>query len=145
MADNRPSIGYGATFQIHDDSSPGSYTTIGYVTNITPPGPTRDAVDVTNSGSANGWRTFVPGLRDGGETSFEIVFVPNSAGVTLIYAELDRDQPSQCKITLPGATAYSWTFDAIITGIEPTAPIDDKMSATVTLKITGKPTLAAGS
>lgn len=145
MADNRPSIGYGAKFHVHDDSSPGAFVEVGYITNISGPGMSRDAVDVTNSNSPNGYREFIGGLRDGGELSFDIVFVPNSAGITALLAEYDRDQASNCKITLPGATAYAWTFDGICTGFEPAAPMDDKMTASVTFKVSGKPALAAGS
>lgn len=145
MADNKPTIGYGAKFYVHDDSSPGSYVDVGYVTNITGPGMSRDAVDVTNSNSPNGYREFIGGLRDGGEVSFDIVFVPNAPGITLLLAEYDREQASQCKITLPGTTAYMWTFDGVCTGFEPAAPIDGKMTASVTFKISGKPTLAVSS
>lgn len=143
MADNKISIGYGIIFQIHDDSSPGDYIDIGYVTNVTPPSISRDAIDITSSSSANGWREFIPGLRDGGETSFEMLTVPNSLGITTVLAAVDSDQPSQCRIRIFGTSNPRWDFDAIVTGFENSAPIDDKMTSTVTLKITGKPTLTA--
>lgn len=35
----------------------------------------------------------------------------------------------------------SWVFNALVTGIEPTAKVDDKLSASITFKVTGVPTL----
>lgn len=52
------------------------------------------------------------------------------------------------EITLTGGsgthTVHSgtvWTFEALVTGIEPTAKIDDKLAANITFQITGLPTI----
>jgi predicted secreted protein len=134
-------IGHGALLKVADDNSPASYITVGEITSITMPGIARDAVDATHSESTQKWREFIAGLKDGGEVSAELNFVPGSTGMTRLLAQLDQDELSSCKITLPTTPAYEWQFDAILTGLESEAPVDDKMTATVTFKVSGKPVL----
>lgn len=134
-------IGHGALFKLANDASPASYVTVGEINSITMPGIARDAVDVTHSESPQKWREFIAGLKDGGDVSAEINFIPGSAGVTLLLSQLDQDELSACKITLPTTPAYEWQFDAILTGFESEAPIEDKMTATVTFKVSGRPVL----
>lgn len=145
MAQTKARIGFGVLFKIESDASPQAFITVGEVLNVKPPAISRDAVDATHTESPNGYREFIPGLKDGGEVSFDINFIPGSQGVTTLMAQLAIDGSSACKITLPGTPSYEWAFDAILTGFEPDAPIDDKMTASVTFKVTGQPTLGAAS
>jgi len=142
MAQTKARIGYGVLFKIESDASPQAFITVGEVLNVKPPSLSRDAVDATHTESPNGYREFIPGLKDGGEVSFDINFVPGATGITTLLAQLGLDTASACKISLPGTPAYDWSFDAILTGFEPDAPIDDKMTASVTFKVTGQPSLA---
>jgi len=140
-------IGYGVLLKIADDNSPANYSVVGEQTNVTPPSIAGDAVEATHMQSPNAAREFVPGLVDGGEVSIEINYVPTSAGVTT-FMDLLRTVAT-CRIEFPltaGQTVNAkWDFDAILTGFEPEAPIDDKMAATVTFKVTGLPTFTQGS
>lgn len=135
-------LGFGALLKIANDSSPATYVTIGKINSLSGPGIARDAVEVTHMQSPNGYREFIPGLKDGGEVTAEINFLPADAGLTTLLAQLDDSQLSACKITLPTTPAYEWSFDAIVTGLPVEIPMDDKMTMEVTLKVSGKPTLA---
>lgn len=135
-------IGHGTTFAIQT-GSPLDYETIAEVTNITPPNLARDAVDATHTASEEGWREFIPGLKDAGEVSIELNFVPGSDSTDLLMEAFNAAEPVTCKITFPDSPATEWTFAAIMTGFETEAPVDDKMTATATFKLTGKPTLGA--
>ena len=128
-------IGYNTLFGISDDSGT-TYDTVAEVTNITPPGETLDIIDATHMLSPNKTREFIEGLKDPGETSFEMNFVAGAtAGDSLIRS---LSGPQMCRITFPNG--YTWTFVAIKTGYEVEAPIDDKMTATVTMKVTSSVT-----
>jgi predicted secreted protein len=141
-------IGYGNLFQILDTTaSPDTWTTVGEVVNITPPSFARDAQDATHTESTEGWREFIPGLKDAGEISAELNLVPDSNTMDLILATFDSDALQQVRIlfkdgvqTGPTPTCSRFTCTGIITGFPLEAPMDDKMSATVTVKISGKPT-----
>lgn len=133
------SIGYGTLFKIGDAGSPEVFTAVAEVTSITPPGMSRDAIDATHMESPDKFREFIAGLIDGGEVSFDLNFVPGGASTTLLLAELEAP-PGNKQVVF--ATGEIFSFVGFCTGFEPEAPVDDKMTATATYKVTGKPTLA---
>lgn len=136
-------IGYGTLLKIESRDSPNQMKVVGELTSVSMPAISRDAIDVTHMQSLEKWREFIAGLKDGGEVSGDLNFVPGSDGTTRLMAELAQDEVTSCEISIPTTPAYKWTFDAILTGFEPgDAPVDDKMAGTVTFKVTGKPTLA---
>lgn len=132
-------IGYGVLFKIGNGATPEVFTTVAEVTNITPPGMSRDSVDASHEQSPNAWREFIPGMKDGGEVSFDINFVPGGSTTLLLLAEMDA-APGNKQIVWP--TGEIMSFVSFETGFEPDTPIDDKMVATVTYKVSGQPTLA---
>jgi predicted secreted protein len=135
-------IGFGTVFQIRDiAASPIAYVTVGEVTNITLPNLTRDAVDATHTESTEGYREFIPGLKDSGEASIEMNFVSGSASDTLIRAQFALDTLTACKILFDTSPEDGVSFNAILTGYEVQAPLDDKVAATLTLKVSGKVTV----
>jgi predicted secreted protein len=143
------SIGFNTLFQIFDETvSPSAWTTIAEVTSITPPALARDAQDATHTESTGGWREFIPGLKDGGEVSVEMNFIPGGAGVALILSQFNSSDLTQCRVLFPDGThganptSTIWAFNAVCTGFAPEAPIDDVMKATAKFKVTGQPTFS---
>lgn len=135
-------IGYSTLFKTGNGASPEVFTTLSEVTNITPPALARDTVDATHEESPGAWREFIAGLKDGGEISLDLNFVPGGAAAASLMGELDLDGPLAVKnrqILFPDGCYFA--FAGILTAFEPDAPIDDKMSASVTIKVTGKPIL----
>lgn len=132
-------IGYGVAFKIGNGAVPELFTTVAEVTDIKPPNWSRDSVDATHNQSPDGHREFILGLADGGEVSFDVNFVPGSATTLLLMAEKVADMSNK-QIIFPNGEIM--TFRAGCTGFEPTAPIDDKMAATVTYKVSGTVTLS---
>jgi len=136
---------FGTLLKIGDGLSPESFTTIAEVTDISGPGLELDAIEATSHSSTGGYKEFIGGLLDGGEVSFEISFIPTNATHSytsgLIYALRNRTVRN-FQLVFPNVGATTWAFAALVTGFEPKEPVDDKLSASVTLKITGQPTLA---
>lgn len=129
-------IGYGAKFAIGDGASPETFDDLAEVISITPPSDTLDVVDVTHLQSPNRTREFLAGLRDPGECSFEMNFIPGSDADVAIQGVRDNGgEPVNCQITFPNNV--TWTFAGILTGYDPAIPLEDKMTATVTFKVTG--------
>ncbi|MZR14225.1 phage tail protein [Maritimibacter sp. DP07] len=138
-------IGYGASISCSDtDLASPDANSIGEVVNITPPSPTRDIIDVTHMGSPNTAREFIVGLIDYGECQFEINWNPQNATDSLLQGIGVEDLPRDYKLTfaLTGGGTATCTFRGYLTGYERSAPVDDKMAATVTLKVTGAPVWA---
>jgi predicted secreted protein len=141
------SIGHQNLFQILDTSvSPETWTTVAEVRNITPPSYARDAQDATHTESTEGWREFIPGLKDAGDISCELNLVPDSNSMDLVLAQFNTDELVQVRILFADGTQGAvptcsrFTCNVVVTGFAMEAPLDDKMSATLTAKISGKPT-----
>ncbi len=135
-------IGYGTLFKTGDGASPEVFTALAEVTAITPPKMARDTVDVSHEQSPGAWREFIAGMKDGGDVSLDLNFVGAGPAMLALTAELDLDGPSAVKnrqITFVDGSKF--TFAAILTALEPDAPLDKQMTATATFKVTGKPTL----
>lgn len=133
MAESAALIGYGSIFEISTDDGT-TYISVGEVTDITPPSDSLDVIDVTHMQSPNRTREYIVGLRDPGECSFEIAFVPGSPGDLQIQTVRDAGERVTCRITYPNDV--TWTFSGLLTGYEPTVPTGEKMSASVTFKVT---------
>ena len=136
MAASSADIGYGSSFAIGDGADPEVFTSVAEVTNIDLPGYSRDAIDVTHMSSDDTFREYIAGLMDGGEVTIELNFVASASDI-LIAALIAGLQ--NYRITVNTVT---FTFAAVMTGYQPTAPNDDKMTASATFKVSGKPTLA---
>jgi hypothetical protein len=128
------SIGYGSTFAISTDGG-NVYIPLAEVLDVTPPSDSIDIIDATNMDSPDATREYILGLNDPGECSLEMNFIPGSAADQKIQAVRAARQAVYCRITYPNAV--TWTFLGILTGYEPAVPTGDKMSATVTFKVTG--------
>ena len=116
-------------------------TAIAELTNIGGPSLSAATIDATSHDSADGYREFLQGLRDGGEISIEGNFIPGNAGQVAIVTDLNDGSLDEYTITFPAVMATTWTFDAIVTAFESSSPFDDKASFTATLKVSGKPVL----
>jgi hypothetical protein len=139
MAESVALLGYGSKFEISSANSPDAYTEIAEITSITPPSAALDQIDVTHMQSPNRNREFISGLNDPGEASFDMNFVPGSASDDILFALLTLgvgvSRRRNLRITFPNTVR--WTFSGELVGYEPAVPFDDKMTATVTFKVSG--------
>ncbi len=135
MADTKASIGYGITFEMADIATPTAFTYIAEIYDVTPPSESTDTPDATHMQSPNRTREFIEGLTDPGEASFEMNYVPGSdSDKALIDAKGKR---KWCRLTFPNGVQL--LFRGVRQGYERNAPTDDKMTATVTWKVSGEP------
>lgn len=138
-------FGFGAELA-WDPAGGTSYTTIGQIQSITGPGLTRETVDVTTHDNANMWRSFIKGLKDGGELSFDILYDPvlgtHNYSLGLLSDFGDDSTIPNFRLTFPDAANTQWTFPGIVTNFEASEPIDDALKASITIKVSGTPTLA---
>lgn len=135
---------FGTQLQRGDGATPTeTFTAIANVTDITPPGLERETLDVTSHGSPDGWREFIGGLKDGGEVEIELNYDPREHDADF-KADLEDSEPRNYKVVWPG-TLGEWSFKAVLTNFETSAPHDDKLSASATFKVSGKPTITTGA
>lgn len=136
---------YGTLLQSGDGGAPEVFTTVAEVTDISGPSLALDPLDVTSHESPGAFREFVGGLLDGGEVTFTINYVPTGAthdATTGLLADMVARTVRNFQLIFPDVGATQWSFSALVTAFEPAEPVDDRLSAELTLKVTGQPTLA---
>jgi len=143
MTESNAISAFGTLLQRGDGADPENFTPIAEVLDIKPPALSADTEEVTHQGSPDGWKEYIVTLLDGGEVSFDINFIPTDTthnAAAGLLADYSARTKRNWKVVFPDGTA--WQFAAYVTGFEPDAPVGGKLAASVTLKVTGKPTLA---
>lgn len=103
------------------------------ILDTTPPGQSRESIDTSHTATPNGDMTFIPSkLVDNGECQVELAFHPDVA--VPIHSD-----PETVTIHFPSGT--TWSFQGFLTNHEPAAPIDDRMTVTATIKVSGPITI----
>jgi predicted secreted protein len=116
-----------------------NFVALGELNDIQPPSPTKETVDTTHMGSTGGYREFISGLKDGGEVTFQINFI--YADYLIFKSNFEHDNNTRkYRVVFPDSPATYWEFDAIVTDIPPNAPTADKVTADITLKVSGQST-----
>lgn len=136
MSDAR--IGYDSSYHISNGDSPETFFEVGEVFNITPGEESTDRVDVTHYKSPDRRREFIAGLIDPGEATFEINWVPGNETDEFLRDLRTSGETRTHKIVFPNDVTVS--FDAIILSYSKAIPLDDKMTATITVAVSGAET-----
>lgn len=103
------------------------------IIDTTPPEQTRESIQTSHTETANDAHTFIPAdLSDPGELSFDINFDPDESPPINGATE---------SITITFASGTTWAFSGFMTGYTPAAPMDDRMTASVTVKVSGPITI----
>lgn len=135
MSDTEARIGYGTVLELALASKPSEFHYIAEMFNATPPSDTDDQVEATHFQSANRYREYIPGLSDGGETSYEMNYVPGSP--TDRFLNRIKGKGLIARLTFPNGIQI--IFRASRQGYEKATPLDDRMTATLSLKVSGEP------
>lgn len=129
-------IGFSTEFHRHDGEEPGQFIQVGQVVDLTPPNLSRETVDVTHHQSPKRFREFVGALLDAGEMSFSVQM--SGPGVMSSFIK-DMTEKKALKYKMVWPDGVEWPFAGLVTGVTPEAPIDDKMMAGITIKLSGVP------
>lgn len=114
-----------------------TFTEIGELRDTTPPALSRNEIELTNHNDEDD--SYIVGIRRHGTMNVNINFVPRNAthdhltGLQKAWFDGTRDI---YKLTYPDGT--SWLFSGFVTNVGPSAPVDDRLSADVNIRPTGK-------
>lgn len=102
-------------------------------------GMTRASVSTLHSETPEGWMTKMASrIKDAGSIDVELAFNPNTSPPI-------NEAASAGEIRFPtpagGSTPAKWAASMFMTNYKPTVPIDERMTAAVTLEISGKITI----
>lgn len=133
--------GVGTSFKRGDGASSESFTAIAEVNSITGPNKSRETIDVTSLDSVGGYKEFIGSFRDAGEVTLNMNFTFD--GYNDMNDDFELDTLTNYQIVLPDTGNSTFEFAALVSALGLAVPMDDKVTADVTLKISGQVTLTS--
>jgi Lambda phage tail tube protein, TTP len=134
---------FGTLLQREISPGSGTFTTVSQIgADISGPGQKGDTIDTTTHNQATPYKSFMSGLKEGGDVKFPLFFDPSDATHTVIISDFEAGVPVNYKLVPPFSPAAAWSFAALVVDISHTYKIKDAVMAEVTFKVSGKPTLA---
>ena len=125
-----------------ETSTPGTYAVFAQSKDIDGPSAEADQIETSHRDSL--FRKWQPGMRDGGELTFDIVFDPDLPGhdptlADSVYSDWENGVVSNYQVTYPGAGTDTTTcvFSGFISTFGFSAPMEDALTAAITLKVNG--------
>jgi len=145
MAASQAVLGYGTLLQRGNVSTPDGFTTLAEVVKLDGPKMKKDKKEVTHMESPGGYKEYIGALKDGGEVTISVNFIPSDGThdqTTGVIADYEGDIRRYWKIVWPTDPSYSATFLAEVMDIGFKDPIDDALQMDLTLQLTGAPSWA---
>lgn len=128
--------------KLNTTTSPNSYDTIGQVVSVSGPDGNVPEIDVTHLLSTG--KEYIGGLPDFGNVAMEVIWDP--ATTANKHSEIWTDFLAQTvdgyRIFLTDSPQSTITFNAYPSQYSVNLAVDDKVGATISLRVTGSPTLA---
>ena len=131
--------GVGTAFKRGDGASNEQFSAIAEINSITGPNKSRGTIDVTSLDSTGGYREFIGSFRDAGQVDLNMNFT--MAGYNDMNDDFESSALVNYQIVLPDTNATTFEFAGFVTAIGMALTTDDKITATVTIKISGQVTM----
>jgi len=117
-----------------------TYTTIAEVGDIGGPALKQGTMETTSHSSASGWREFITTVKEAGDVTFPISFLPANVTHNEILG-LIKDYRTgtlrKMQIVFTDTGTMTCSFSAYVTGFTPAMPVEGKLSSNLTVKISG--------
>lgn len=128
----------GITVAVGDGATPTEvFTAIAEVTGFS--GPTTEANEIEVTTLSSSAKEFISGLADNGEVTLEVNAVPSDTQHNQIRNDILAGTVRNYQIDFNDGTTTNttYTFAAFVKAFPFTAAADDKLSGTITLRVTG--------
>jgi predicted secreted protein len=140
MAASTAVAGVGTVFQRWSGSA---WAKLAEINSITGPSMTRDTIDVTSLNSTGGYREFIAGFRNAGTVVLAMNFTRDT--YDLMKTDFESDTLKNYEICLSDVENTTLEFEGLVTELPLSIPADDKITADVTIQISGQVTVNSGS
>ena len=127
--------GVGTTFKRSNMLSSPTFAAIAEINSIKGPDKKRNVIDVTSLDSTGGYREFIAAFRDGGQVVMDMNFT--RAGYDDMNDDFEIETLVDYQIVFPG-TIGTFEFSGLVTDIGNSIPLDDKITMSVTIKVSGQ-------
>src|SRR4030042_3656519 len=129
---------FGTLLKIGDGGGTEVFTTIAEVRDIKVPKLKTKTKEVTNQSSPSGAKEIIATIRDAGEVTFGINFIPTNAThsqSTGLIKDWKNRTKRNFQLVFPDGGSTTWSFAAFVTGVDISEPVEGELSAEVTLEI----------
>jgi len=116
---------------------------IAEINSITGPSMSRNTIDVTSLDSVGGYKEYIAGFRDAGTVVLSMNFTRDT--YDLMKSDFESDLASNYEIILPDVEETTLEFEGLVTELPLTIAADDKITADVTIQVSGQVTVNSGS
>ncbi len=120
-----------------------NWVNLAEINSITGPGMSRDTIDVTSLDSTGGYREFITGFRNPGTVTLAMNFTRDT--YDLMKTDFESDSLQNYEILLSDVENTSLEFEGLVTELPLSIPADDKITADVTIQISGQVITNSGS
>ena len=131
--------GVGTKFKRWNGSA---WVDIAEINSITGPSMSRDTIDVTSLDSTGGYREFITGFRNAGTVVLAMNFT--RATYETMLNDFESNTIQNYQIVLPDAENTGLDFEGLVSELPLTIPADDKVTADVTIQVTGNVYISSG-
>jgi predicted secreted protein len=134
--------GVGTIFNRWNGATNGAWVPVAEINSITGPSMSRDTIDVTSLDSTGGYREFITGFRNAGTVVLAMNFTRDT--YELMKGDFESNTAQNYQIVLPDVENTGLDFEGLVTELPLTIPADDKITADVTIQVTGKVEITSG-
>lgn len=127
--------GVGTVFKRSNMMSSPTFSAIAEINSIQGPDKSRETIDVTSLDSTGGYREFIAAFRDAGQVQLEMNFTRD--GYLDMNDDFEVDTLVDYQIVLPDTGNTTIDFSGLVINLGLAIPLDDKITAPVTIKISG--------
>jgi len=124
--------GVGTIFQRWSGSA---WAAIAEINSISGPSMSRDTIDVTSLSSSGGYREFISGFRNPGTVQLSMNFT--RATYDLFKTDFESNVSKNYRILFPDSETTLLEFIGLVTELPINITADDKITADVTIQVTG--------
>lgn len=120
-----------------DPLGAGAFAAIAELRDISGPALSRNPIETTNHNDQD--ESFVVGIRRHGEVTFAIGYIPTNAShsaATGLIGSWQAGARDVFRVTYPDGT--EWVFSGYISNFGSSAPVDDGLTADVSIRTTGQ-------
>jgi hypothetical protein len=122
-----------------------SLTSVGQVISISGPNISVSVVKTTHLASSNAADEFIPGFADGGTINTRMNFVKADTNTLYGYYRTMKGIMVMFNDGANSSVGSRWTFDGFISEFGNEVPENDRITADITIKVTGKPAFTTAS
>ncbi len=131
--------GFGTLFKRGNGASSELFSSVAEVKSISGPNLSMETIDATHMESPTGFREMLPSFKSGGEVTVELNFLPGASNHQNLLTDFSNRTLRNFQIVWPTTPAVTWGFSGYITAFAPNVAVDDILSASMTVTISGAP------